>query len=73
MDGWILIYRGQGGGNESDYLSFISTGRSDEADESVNDEHCASIVKSAQCTTNYRTSLIDDWESVNITQVSTQL
>ncbi|XP_022338501.2 uncharacterized protein LOC111134027 [Crassostrea virginica] len=73
MDGWILIYRGQGGGNESDYLSFISTGRSDEADESVNDEHCASIVKSAQCTTNYRTSLIDDWESVNITQVQVRL
>ncbi|XP_034329117.2 uncharacterized protein [Magallana gigas] len=72
-DGWILIYRGQSGGNHSDYLSFISNGTSDETNENVNDEHCTSITKSPLCTTNYRTSLIDRWQSLGNFKVNVSL
>ncbi|XP_052705342.1 uncharacterized protein LOC128181112 isoform X2 [Crassostrea angulata] len=72
-DGWILIYRGQSGGTDSDYLSFISNGTSDETNENVNDEYCTSITKSPLCTTNYRTSLIDRWQSLGNFKVNVSL
>lgn len=73
VDQWTLIYRGQSGGTDSDYLSFISNGTSDETNENVKDEYCTSITKSPLCTTNYRTSLIDRWESLDISQVQVAL
>lgn len=73
VDGWTLIYRGQSGGVDSDYLSFISNSTSDETNENVTDEYCTSTFKSSLCTTNYRTSLIDRWQSLDISQVQVAL
>ncbi|XP_048746619.2 uncharacterized protein LOC125659113 [Ostrea edulis] len=71
--GWVLIYRSQAGGNVSDYLSFISNGTSDETNDDIIDEHCTATTKSALCTSKYRTSLIDQWESLDISQVQLHL
>nr|XP_019927363.2 uncharacterized protein LOC109620120 isoform X2 [Crassostrea gigas] len=73
VDGWTLIYRDQSGTTYSDYLSFISNGKSDETNENVNDEYCTSIIKSPLCTTNYRTSLIDRWQSLGNFKVNVSL
>uniref|UniRef100_K1QPK8 Uncharacterized protein n=1 Tax=Magallana gigas TaxID=29159 RepID=K1QPK8_MAGGI len=73
VDGWTLIYRGQSGGTDSDYLSFISNGKSDETNKNVNDEYCTSITKSPLCRTNYRTSLIDRWQSLGNFKVNVSL
>ncbi|XP_056006780.1 uncharacterized protein LOC130050577 [Ostrea edulis] len=71
--GWLLIYRSQEGGNVSDYLMFTSNGTSDETDDNIVDEHCIATTKSDLCTSKYRTSLIDQWESLDITQVQLHL
>ncbi|XP_061189889.1 uncharacterized protein LOC133197724 [Saccostrea echinata] len=71
--GWILIYRSQTGLNTSDYQSFITYGTSDETNENFDDDQCATTAKSPLCTSDYRTSAIDQWESMNISQVRVQL
>ncbi|XP_062603632.1 uncharacterized protein LOC134265443, partial [Saccostrea cucullata] len=71
--GWILVYRSQTGLNTSDYFSFLSNGTGDETNENFDDDQCATIAKSPLCFSDYRTSLIDQWDSLNISQVRVQL
>lgn len=69
---WILLARFMTGIGSPVYDSWLSVGTSSETDKSVEDG-CTSMNYTATCTKHYRNSLVDQWTSLNITEVKLEL
>ncbi|XP_060083121.1 uncharacterized protein LOC132562397 [Ylistrum balloti] len=70
--GWILLARFGSGNSESVLSTWTETGRDDNSDANMPDE-CKETNTSSVCTRHFRSGLIDEWETLNPTQVKFSL